>query len=331
MLRWGVSNSSSAPPVQPATFVDEKTSGFFHSAFGSALALGIELMVRLTGRKIRRSDEPWLACFLGEPGRIGTGIYQRIAEAEQLELRTPLTAGLVPDFEALRGPSFDPDVVHPRIRHFYEHAAAYNLEVWSEVYLLGRFFLWLLVEFLSTRMDQLNFPLSSLEVAKGMTSEVVQLVDPKTNQLRYVGWLRRLKSSGRVIYAGIYSVSQVPNEETPCVKVTFPCRGSANVYLRPVAHPDGSFGLDSSGSGFGRSGFYRIVKSGAEHWRVRNFKSLHELFHVYIDNDGVLRCDHKISFVGLTILRLHYKMMRANDLERMSGSSQDALVSRPGL
>ena len=288
----------------------EKT-GALHAGFGTILALGIELLIRVTGRKIRRSEAPWLSCFLGGKGRIGTGIYERIAESEHLELRKPPTAGLVPDFESLRGPGFNPDLVQPRIRHFYEHAAAYSLEVWSEVYFVGRFFLWLLVEFLSTHMDQLNFPLSSLEVARGMSSEVVQLVDPRTGELRYTGWLRRLKSSGRVIYAGIYSVCRVPNEEDPCVKVTFPCRGSANVYLRPVAHPDGSFGLDSSGSGWGRSGFYRIVESGEDHWRVRNFTTLHELFHVYVDEEGVLRCDHKISFVGLTILRLHYKMTAA--------------------
>ena len=275
---------------------------------GWLLACAIEQLVKLTGRRIRPREQPWLSCFLGDAGRIGTGIYQRIADAQDLELRTPANAGLIPDFAMLRGPGFDPDRVHPRIRHFYEHAAAYHLEVWSEVYLTGRFFLWLLVEFLSTKMDQLNFPISSLEVAKGMSSEVVELVDRASGELRYTGWLRRLKSSGRVIYAGIYSVCRVPNEENPCVKVTFPCRGSANVYLRPLAHPDGSFGLDSSGSAWGRSGFYRIVESGAEAWRVRNFKSLHELFHVYVDHDGVLRCDHKISFVGITILRLHYKM-----------------------
>ena len=291
-----------------AVYVDEKAAGLVHSALGALLAWGIEQLVKLTGHRIRPSEQPWLSCFLGDAGRIGTGIYQRIADTEHLELRMSANAGLIPDFEMLRGPGFDPDLVDPRIRHFYEHAAAYHLEVWSEVYLAGRFFLWLLVEFLSTKMDQLNFPISSLEVAKGMSSEVVELVDRASGELRYTGWLRRLKSSGRVIYAGIYSVCRVPNEENPCVKVTFPCRGSANVYLRPLAHPDASFGLDSSGSGWGRSGFYRIVPSGADRWRVRNFKSLHELFHVYVDPDGVLRCDHKISFVGITILRLHYKM-----------------------
>jgi hypothetical protein len=282
--------------------------GALHGAFAALLELGIEWMVRLTGRKIRRSDALWLNCYLGEPGLIGTGIYQRIAEHEQLTLRMPPTAGLIPDFEALRGPSFDPGAVDSRIRHFYEHAAEYHLEVWSEVYFVGRFFLWLLVEFLSRRMDQLNFPISSLELAKGMTSEVVQLYEPATERVVSTGWLRRMKSTGRVIYAGIYSTIRIPREENPCVKVTFPCRGSANVYLRPVAHADGSFGLDSSGSGFGKSGFYRLVESGPEHWRVRNFTTLHELFRVYVDPEGVLRTDHKISFVWLTILRLHYKM-----------------------
>jgi hypothetical protein len=275
------------------------------------LESGIKMWVRTTGKLIRDADVPWLGCPLGERGRIGTGIYERIARDENLEIKVPPGAGLIPDFNALRGPSFNPDAIHPAIRHFYEHAAAYQLEVWTEVALLGRFFLWLLVEFISRRMDQLNFPISSLEVAKGMSSEVVQLIEPASGRIVYTGWLRRLKSSGHVIYAGLYSTVQVPGEPNPCVKVTFPCDGSANVYLCPVAHLNGSFGLDSSGSAWGRSGFYRIVRSGTGHRRVRYVKTLHELFHVYVDDEGVLRTEHTISFLGLTIIRLHYKMSPA--------------------
>ena len=310
-------NASSPPNIS----VEPRSGGIFYSGFAFLLELFIEVMVRVTGRRMRRSDAPWLHCYLGKPGLIGTGVYQRIAQEEHLQLRNSPHAGLIPDFGALRGPSFDPDAVHPRVRHFYEHAAEYQMEVWSEVYFVGRFFLWVLVEFLSRRMDQLNFPISSLEVAKGMASEVIQLIEPGSGKLLYTGWLRRLKSSGRVIYAGVYSTTQVPEEENPCVKVTFPCRGSANVYLRPVAHADGSFGLDSSGSAFGRSGFYRIVESGPDHWRVRNFRSLHELFHVCVDEENILRTDHKISFVGLTILRLHYKMTKSNDVRGTRASS----------
>ncbi len=294
---------AAGPPAEKRSMLYDLIAFFLES--------GIKIWVRTTGKRIREGDAPWLRCPLGERGRIGTGIYERIARDENLEIRVPAGAGLIPDFNALRGPGFNPDAIHPAIRHFYEHAAAYRLEVWTEVALLGRFFLWLLVEFISRRMDQLNFPISSLEVAKGMSSEVVQLIEPASGRIVYTGWLRRLKSSGQVIYAGLYSTVQVPGEPNPCVKVTFPCDGSANVYLCPVAHADGSFGLDSSGSTWGRSGFYRIVRSGADHRRVRYVKTLHELFHVYVDDEGVLRTEHTISFLGLTIIRLHYKMSPA--------------------
>jgi hypothetical protein len=279
------------------------------NAIGFCIEWGIEILVRTTGRTVAKAQAPWLGCFLGRPGRIGTAIYERIAAEAHLRMEAPGDAGLIPDFGALRGPSFNPYAIRPEIRDFYEHAARYQLEVWSEVSLTGRFFLWLLVEFISRRMDQLNFPISSLEVAKGMSSEVIQLQEPESRRVIATGWLRRLKSSGNVIYAGLYSTLQIPGEENPCVKVTFPCRGSANVYLRPVAHPDGSFGVDSSGGAFGRSGFYRLVAAGPDHWKVRNFTTLHELFRVYVDDEGTLRTDHTVSFLGIAIIRLHYKML----------------------
>jgi hypothetical protein len=286
-------------------------AGALHGFISFCLEGGIHLWVQLTGKLVRKTEAPWLAGPLGGRERIGAGIYERVAREHGLLIRTPRNAGLLENFNLLRGPNFNPDAVHPDIRHFYEHAAEYQLDVWSEVSLTGKFFLWLLVEFISRRMDQLNFPISSLEVAKGMTSEVVQLVEPASGRIVNTGWLRRLKSSGRVIYAGLYSATQLPDEDGPCVKVTFPCRGSANVYLAPVAHPDGSFGLVSSGLAFGRTGFYRMIDGGPDHYIVRHVRSLRELFHVYVDADGVLRTDHSVFFLGLTIIRLHYKMTRA--------------------
>jgi hypothetical protein len=299
------------PEEKRRVSVEEQPTGMraaVYSLLGLLMQVCIEWLVRLTGRRIRKSEMPWLDCVLGKPGVIGTRVYQRIADEQKLEIGQPPDAGLIASFESLRGPSFDPDRADPRIRHFYEHTALYKLEVWSEVYFAGKFVLWLLVEFISRRMDQLNFPISSLEVAKGMTSEIVQLREPDSGRLAYTGWLRRFRATGKVIYAGLYSVTQVPGEANPCVKVTFPCFGSSNVYLRPCVYADGTFGLVSTGAAFGRSGFYRIVESGAEHWRVRNFTTLHEIFHVYADEDGILRTDHEITYVGLTILKLHYKM-----------------------
>jgi len=301
-----VAASNQTPEVR-----SDNSQGVISYLISFLLESGIHLWIKLTGKRVGHAEAPWLVAPLGEKGRIGTGIYERIAQAEGLQIKIPGDAGLIPSFENYRGPSFDPDNVHPQVRDFYEHTAGYHLDVWSEVSLIGRFFLWLLVEFISRRMDQLNFPISSLEVAKGMSSEVVQLVEPSTGRVVYTGWLRRLKSSGHVIFAGLYSTARLPEEPNPCVKVTFPCRGSANVYLCPVAHPDGSFGLASYGAGWGRSGFYRMIGSDEEHMRVRYIKTLHEVFHVYVDEEGVLRTDHKVSFLGLNIIKLHYRISPA--------------------
>lgn len=292
-------------PADPP--LDRKNS-LVHRAIGWILEEFIELLVRVLGKRVRYADAPWLKCPLGDSVLIGTGIYERIAQDEQLELRNAPDAGLIANFEVLRGPSFNPDTVHPRVRHFYEHTAQYQLEAWSEVSLIGQFFLWLLVEFISKRMDQLNFPISPMEMARGMTSQIIQLKRPETGELVYTGWLRRMKSSGAVMFAGIYSIAKIPAEENPVVKVTFPDRGSANVYLVPINHPDGSFGLQSFGRAFGGSGFYRLVDAGAERLHVRLFKTLHEVFRVYEDAEKILRTDHAISFLGMTIVRLHYKM-----------------------
>ena len=159
-------------------------------------------------------------------------------------------------------------------------------------------------------MDQLNFPVSSLELAEGMTSDILPMVR-RNGQRAYTGWLRRLTSSDRVIYTGLYSVEKPAAWPNPCVKVSFPLPfGSSTVFLRPEAQPDGSFRLLSSGKQFGEPGFYRMVAVDAEHWRVRYLRTLREFFHVYVDRQGTLRTDHVVRFLGLTPLRLHYKLER---------------------
>ena len=42
-------------------------------------------------------------------------------------------------------------------------------------------------------------------------------------------------------------------------------------------------------------------------WRVSTLK---EHFRVFVDDGGVLRCDHSVSFLGMPCLALHYKMTR---------------------
>ncbi|MCI0458030.1 MAG: hypothetical protein L0Z62_13785 [Gemmataceae bacterium] len=283
-------------------------------AIGAVTAAGIRTWVRLTGKRIARREAAWLECPMGPRGRIGSEFYTRLAEQQQLKLLPALDHGLLPDFTTLRGIAFDPERVCPEVRDFYEHTSCYRLEAWSEAPVLTRTFLWALTRFVSRRMDQLNFPVSSLELAGGMTSEVLPMV-AESGELVYTGWLRRLATDGRVIYTGLYSTGRPGAHPDPCVKVTFPLPlGSATVFLRPEAQPDGSFKLISSGSRFGDPGFYRMVEAGPDHWRVRYIRTLRETFHVYLDRQGILRTSHVVRFLGLTVLRLHYKLERVRPL-----------------
>jgi hypothetical protein len=285
-----------------------------YEATGALAEAGIRLWVQLTGKRVARETATWLECPMGSPGRIGQEFYAQLAQQESLQIEASDDAGLLDDFNALRGSQFNPALVHPGIRDFYERTSCYRMEAWSEVGLLSRLFLWFLITFVSRRMDQLNFPVSSLELAGGMTSGVLPMVRTSTGARVYTGWLRRLASDGRVIYAGLYSIGRPANFPDPCVKVSFPVPlGSATVFLRPEALPDRSFRLISSGSGFGEPGFYRMIDSGPEHWTVRYIRTLREFFHVYVDREGTLRTEHRVCFLGLTVLRLHYRMERIVD------------------
>ena len=208
-------------------------------AIGAITIAAIRQWVRLAGNRITKRDTLWLDCPMGPPGRIGAEFYNYLAEREHLHIQRTSGAGLIPDFDALEGGSFDPANVRPEIRDFYEHTSCYQLEAWSEAAISSRIFLWALTEFVSRRMDQLNFPVSSLELAGGMTSDILPMLDASGNCV-YTGWLRRLMTPDRVIYTGLYSVQQPPGSPSPCVKVSFPVPlGSSTVFLRPEAQPDG--------------------------------------------------------------------------------------------
>jgi hypothetical protein len=220
---------------------------------------------------------------------------------------------LVQDFNDLAGEGFDPQSVHPAVRDFYERTSCYKLEAWTEPSMLMKPFLWLLVRLVSRHMDQLNFPINPLDTSRGMTSEVVPLVNQETGQRKFTGWRRKLVAVNRIIYTGLYQSETPPASNRPYVKVSFPLPlGSATVFLRPEAQPDGSLKLISDGSQMGESGFYRMVHNNETSWKVRFVHTLHEVIHVYVDEENVLRTDHSFSYLGLKVLKLHYKMQLKN-------------------
>ena len=274
------------------------------SLIGGVAEAVIVFLCFLLGRRMDRSEAPWLEGSTGPP-RIGTDFHRSMAAKAGLEVRTGPDLGLLPDCALLDGAGFDSRRLDPSVRDFYEHTGSYHLDVWSQWSPLFWPFGWALITFVSRRMEQLNFPMYPLETARGMTSEVEQLVDA-SGRVVFTSWLRRNTGTGMVIYSGLYSTSSPPGHG-PCVKTVFPVvRGNATVLLRPEVQPDGSLKLISSGRRFGDPGFYRITEASQDRVRAWYVRPINEVFHVYPDSDGSVRTDHFVRWWGLSVLHLHY-------------------------
>jgi len=300
---------SKVPGVTAPALVEPELP-LWHRALAKIGASFIYLLIRVFGRTTSFEDEPWLRGPLGG-AYIGDRPYEEVASAEGLTLERDLQqGGLLPSMTALDGPSFDASRVDPAVRDFYERTAEYRMEVWSRTYFPAHLALWLLVKVLSRKVDQLNFPTDTLDTAHGVTSEIIDLRDAQ-GRSRYRGWFRRLGATGRVVYTGFYMTERPPESAGPCVKVVFPMPdGNATVILEPRVDAEGRLELDSSGRGFGAAGFYRIQRGADGRLRVWRISSLKEHFRVYRDAQGILRCDHRVRFLGLPVLHLHYRLER---------------------
>ena len=264
--------------------------------------------VRLTGRRVARSTGVWLEGPVGESRGIGPEFFADFAAATQLTVSRARPAGLMGDFGLLSAPDFDPSVVHPRVIDFYTRTSEYELDSWAEWTGLFRVFGGILAALFSRRLQQLNVPLSGLDTSRGVTSEVLQLRDPRSGALVHTAWVRLLVGSADVLYAGSYSLAGVPGRTGPCVKVVFPLpNGNEIVLMRPVAHEDGSLSVVSAGTRFGDPGFYFTVQRGETLW-ARYVKSLEESIRVYAAEEGDVRADDVLTLWGATFLRLHYRL-----------------------
>lgn len=293
-----------------------RTFMWLDDARGNLIDWTTQRWVRLTGRRVSLAEHPWLEGPIGKPAGIGATFFESYAAERALRAVPGPSSGLIPDLAVLRGPDFDPRAVAPAVSDFYARTSAYDLDAWSQWSGAFRPFGWALAVIFSRRLQQLNVPLSNLDTSRGMTSDVVPIVDGRTNERLFTAWVRRQVGNGRVIFAGAYSTCTVPNRGQPCVRVVFPLpNGNAIVLMRPVAHPDGSLSLVSAGTAFGSPGFYFTVHDRDGGVWARYLRSLRETIHVY-PQGGDVRADHAFSLWGAPFLRVHYRLRHGRAAQR---------------
>jgi len=266
--------------------------------------------VKVAGRRVALDEYPWLSGPIAGPEGVGSDFFHNLASASGWEVRTDgAPRGLLPDMDALSGSTFHAAGVEPSVRKFYEETSDFDIEVWAEWSGLFRPFGWLLSVLFSRRLQQLNVPLGPMDSAHGTTSEVSEFVDPVSGEVALTSWVRHLRRTGRVLYAGSYSTCSIPGHPSPCVKVVFPLpTGNGLVILRPSVDESGALIVTSAGKRFGDPGFYFTVHRPGNRVWARYVRSMTESIRVYPDDNADVRADHTMWFAGMTFLRLHYRL-----------------------
>ncbi len=269
-----------------------------------------QIWVKATGKKINPDEYRWLVGPIGDTDIIKDKFFYELAKKENLDIeKNSPNFGLIENIENIGIQNQEKEKLNHKVLDFYESTSNYDFEIWSEWNGVFKPFGKFLSVLFSKRLQQLNLPLNSIDSAKGIKSEIIKLKRKNTEETKWTIWYRKIKSTGDVIYSGVYTTCNNPNYQKPLLKVVFPLpNGNASVVMTKKVLEDGSLLLSSDGKKFGDNGFYFTLRNKKGEYWARFVKSMHEWIKVYEDEENVLRADHNLNFYGLRFLNLHYKM-----------------------
>lgn len=132
-------------------------------------------------------------------GRIGADFFERHHLTASGSIQ-----GLVDSMSVFASADFDPDVLSPAIRDFYERTARYELVV-DPAWQRGFFTAARLFKRLSVAVQQMNFPLARESGETLMESRIIPLNDQEDGRTGVRAWVRQFVDTRLPIYAAAYS------------------------------------------------------------------------------------------------------------------------------
>ena len=135
-------------------------------------------------------------------------------------------------------------------------------------------------------------------------------MDAKTNQVKRTVWLRTFKSTGQIVYSGVYETCTIPSGKT-CIKAIFPLpNGNATVILTPNIGPRGELILDSAGQKIGDSGFYFLLKDAKGQLWTKFIRSFKDKLVVRSINDRIT-ATQTLTLWNIRVLQFEYEITKA--------------------
>ncbi|MBQ0767772.1 MAG: hypothetical protein KBT58_00660 [Bizionia sp.] len=266
--------------------------------------------VIISGKKINPKEYEWLIGPFGNTNGIGEKFIKQLAENENLEIcKSELSKGLIKSINQLKLPSTELNKLSKNVIDFYENTNSYEFELktkWNSIFKISGYLLKILF---SNRIEQLNIPMNNCKNAKGMNSDIIHLIDKKTEEIKRTIWLRTFKETKQVVYSGVYETCTIPNGTT-CIKAMFPLpNGNATVILQPSVGNNGELTLKSAGRKIGDSGFYFLLKDKNGNFWTKYIKSFKDNLTVNFDN-GKITANQILTFYGLKVLSFEYEIKK---------------------
>jgi hypothetical protein len=268
--------------------------------------------VILWGRKIDFEEYKWLTGPFGEINGIGEDFIYQLASKENLKvLRNTTSNGLLKSISDLNLTETEIERLSQNVIHFYEKTADYNLDLQVKWNPLFKIFGYLVNRLFSQRINQLNIPTENIQESEKLLSEIIELIS-ENNEVKYTIWLRKFRSTGKVIYSGIYTTCTIPSKTT-CIKAIFPLpKGNATVILKPSIGSSHELILDSSGKKFGDAGFYFLLKDSKDVFWSQYVKPFTDQLVVGDENEN-LKAKQTLKLWNVKVMEFEYVITKSTN------------------
>lgn len=272
--------------------------------------------LQVTGEQVPLEEARYVVPYKAHGNYIGADYAEVLAQETQgICVRNQPDIGIVESLDALGGPHFNPRLVDPLIREFYEHTSRFKLIIVPEWKALIKPFFWFFKTYLAQNIGQANLPFNTEEIQRGMVSyiDTVEYAKPLAggaNTLRV--WVRAYEATGEAIYVGVYTI--VRHDGIGFVSVGFPLpEANFTATLLPFNTRDGGLLLKTTGTGSRFPGHY-LSDVDEEDGTLTAVKIpvMDEEIDVFVE-DGQLKTEHRFFLGGWLFLVLHYIIERKEE------------------
>jgi hypothetical protein len=266
--------------------------------------------ISMLAERVGPEQLPFVLPLAAHTRYVGMSYIEELsARLNRQYVRDDPDVGIIGSLDELAGPQFEPELVHPLVREFYEHTTRFELDIVPEWrawvrpgYLVYR-------TALARPLGQANVPMNQREALRGVHSRIDTILPGGDGAPMLRGWLRSFADDDEPIYVGVYTTYR--HEDRGYVRVGFPLPElSFTATLIPLHRQDGGLSLTSRSELSDQPGHYlTYIERDSGQLTAAAVHGFAEQLEVYV-RDGRLVAEHAFRVFGLPFLVLRYRIER---------------------